>query len=295
MKRVFWSFSNNQFSNATKNSFRKAYKMSRAHDTNLHQKTIDDPTDPNWAEMYAIYHPLHLALVAAYTSWKAGGGSLSGQTKALYDLLALLPKMIDQWMSLILPVYNRTSAKFKSFFPLGHKPFTKGAIEERIVAIQTLSTTIGDDTALIAAKTMIDADHLTVVTARNLQGGGKSSKISLKDTLETARVAAMDMLYCDTGKLIVKYFKTPLNIEPLFDLQTLRETMQSVFTRKMKTTETSEITKNTFVIGDELRGKVSDAGNLIDKVILYLASTPGGIDSTGVPFMRLMYQSLWST
>ncbi len=286
MKKVYWYLSNNQFKNVTKKSLRKAYKLSLFHDRNLFQKTIDFPLDADWAMLYARYHSEHLAYVVAYTNWKASGGSLSGNTQTLNELFALIPKMLDKWVSMILPIYDRASAKFKSFFPLGHKPFQKGSIDERIVAISTLSTTIGTDVSLASVKTVIDADHLSFVAARDTQEGGKTSKKSLSEAVEAARVDIMDLQYGDAGFLINKFFKTPKSIESVFDLQTLKETMQSYFTKTMKTSETYSLTKNTFAATDEIRGKVADAANPTDKVTLYLGSTLGGIDSPSIDIIN---------
>ena len=286
MKKPIWNFSTNQFLNATKKNFCKAMKLSRAHDSYLLQKKTDFPLDPDWILLYDRYHIEHLAFQVAYTNWKSSGGNLSGDTKTVTDLLKKLPVLLDLWMSTIMLVYNKASAKFKALFPQGRSPFEKGAIDVRIDAIKKLSNTIGTDASIADAKTLIDATLAEIDTARGAQEGEKSSKKSLSKAVETARVNAMGMQLADTGFLLNKYYKTPRAIEDVFDLHTLRNRLKSFFILKMKTTETSEITKNTFVATDELRGRVDKASNLTDKVTLYLASTPGGIDSPGIPFMN---------
>ena len=286
MKKTIWYFATNQFINATKKSLRKAMKLSIAHDYFLLKKTTDFPLDPDWALLYARYHPRHVAYQLAYTNWKSSGGNLSGDTQTLASLLKLIPIKLDQWIAHILPVYDKASARFRAFFPLGRTPFEKGQIDVRIEAVNTLSNTIGADASIHAAKVMIDATLVDLNAARGAQAGGKSSKKSLSEAVEAARVDAMNMQYADTGFLINKFYETPRSIEALFDLQTLRTSIQSLFTRTMGTTEIYSLTKNTFAATDEIRGKVADAANPTDHVTLYLASTLGGIDSTGIDFIN---------
>ena len=277
-----WQFSNNQFLNVTKKNYRKALKLSSAHDKYLFKKTTDFPADPDWATLYERYHPVHLAYMAAYTNWKASGGNLSGDTQSLNDLLKLIPKKLDHWIALIIPVYDRATAQFKKFFPQGRTPFEVGRIDDKITAVKSLSTTIGADVTIAPAKVLVDAAYAELDGARSTQEGGKSSKKTLSEAVEAGRVSAMTMQYRDAGFLINKYADTPQSIESVFDLLTLRENLQSFFTRKMKPTENSPLTKNTFAADDDIRAKVADAGSSTDKVTLYLGSTLGGIDSTGI-------------
>jgi len=286
MKKLVWSFASNQFSISTKKNYRKALKLSLAHDKVLLKKMTDFPLDPDWAFLYDRYHPLHLIYFTAYTNWKASGGTSSGDTMTLNILLGLIPKKLDQWISTILPIYDKATAKFKSFFPLGRTPFEIGRIDDRITAVKTLSTVLNGDVSMEPAKHMVETAYIELDTARGNQAGGKLTKTSNSDEVEKGRISVMDMQLADTGFLLNKYYATPRMIEPFFDLLTLRSSLQSYFTRKMGTTENSPLTKNTFIATDEIRGKVANAGNLTDKVTLYLGSTLGGIDSTGIDFIN---------
>ena len=286
MKKPMWAYVSNQFLNSTKKSFRKALKLSYEHDKALYQKTIDFPAEPKWGVVYARYHVEHLAYDAAYNKWKASGGNLMGDTQALKDLLKVIPRMLDKWLSAIIPVYDRTTAKFKALFPNGRTPFEVGSYFLRITAVKTLSTTMGTDSGLAPAKTLVDADFVLLEGALGEKTGEKTSKKSLSDALEVARVSAMIMIYRDLGFLIDAFGATPAIIETVFDLETLRNTIQSLFTKTMATTESYSITKNTFKAGEELRLKIADAGNPTDGATIYLASTLGGIDSTGITVLN---------
>ena len=281
-----WQYAVNQFLNATKKNFRKALILSTAHDAYLLKKMTDTPGDPDWALLYNRYHPKHIAYRLAYNNWVASGGSLSGDTLSLTELFKLIPAKLDKWIGMIIIVYAKASAQYKKLFPQGRKPFEQGKTDVRISAIETLSTSIGADVALAPVKTLVDAAYVEIDTARTTQGGGKSTKKANSEAVEEARSAVMIMQYADMGFLINKYPATPNVIVSLFDLQTLRNNVQSLFTHKMKPTENCQLCVNTFKATDAIRAKFADAGNLTDQVTIYLASTPGGIDSTGIVILN---------
>ena len=286
MKKLIWSFASNQFAISTKKNYRKALKLSLAHDKVLLKKMTDNTLDPDWAFLYNRYHPLHLIYFTAYTNWKASGGTSSGDTMTLNILISLIPKKLDQWIASILPIYDKATAKFKSFFPQGRSPFETGKIDDKITAIKTLSTTLNGDVAMEPTKHMIDTAYNELDAARGTQAGGKLTKTTNSDEVEKGRILVMDMQLADTGFLLNKYYATPRMIEPFFDLLTLRSSLQSYFTRKMGLTENSPLTKNTFTDTDEIRGKVSKVATATDGVTLYLGSTLGGIDSEGITILN---------
>ena len=281
-RKKLWIFAINPFRNSTRKSFRKALKLSIAHDSYLYTKMINFPLDDDWVFLYNRYHPKHIAYRTAYSIWASSGGNLSGNTQMVKDLFKQIPAKLEQWIAAIIPVYAKASANFLKLFPLGRDPFEHGKIDSKITAIKTLSVSMKDDVALIPAKVMVDEAYAELDDARSDQEGGKMSKKSNSMGLDKARGWIMDIQYADMGFLINKYYLTPKSIQAFFDLQTLRSNIQSYFTHKMHTTETYSITKNTFVVKDELCAKVGKAKNDTDIVTLYLASTLGGTDSTGI-------------
>ena len=277
-----WQFAVNQFLNGTKANYKKALILSTAHDAYLKQMTIDFPGDPDWTTLYNRYHPLHLAYKSAYNAWVASGGTLKSKTLSLNALLKLIPEQLDLWIAQIIPFHAKSSTRFVELFPNGRKPFEKGKTEAKINAVSSLSTAIGAEVDLAPTKLLVDTAYTGLDDARTAQQGKKTSKSTGSEAVETARVAAMQMQYADTGFLMNKYYLTPEKIQPFFDLRTLRTNFQSFFTRKMKLTETSKIVERTFSATDEIRMRIKDVGNTTDKATLYLGSTPGGINSTGV-------------
>lgn len=277
-----WQFATNQFLNRTKNSYLLTLILSKAHDSFLLQKTIDFPADPDWATLYARYHPLHVDFSTKYNAWVNAGGSLKGKTKSLKDFFKSMVGRLDLWIGMIIVFHPKGSPRFIELFPRDRKPFTKGKIDDKINAIDTLSTAIGSEANLSATKALVDAAYTEGDGIRTTQEGAKSSKGTGSNTVETARVAAMNMQYRNTGFLVDKYFETPALIEPCFDLASLRQGVQALFTRKMQKTENSPIVTRTFEATSVMRIKVKRNYTSTDSVTLYLGSTEGGIDSTGV-------------
>ena len=277
-----WQYATNQFLNATKKSYLLALILSKAHDSYLLQKTIDFPLDPDWSLLYARYHPLHVAYSASYAQWVASGGSLKGKTKSLKLFFKGMPAYLDLWIGEIVKFHPKASPRYMELLPQERKPFTKGKIETKINAISALSDVIGSEADLSGLKILVDDAFTEVDNIRIAQGGAKSTKGTGSTNVETARISAMNMQYRNLGFLMDKYFETPLLIEPCFDLLNLRKGVQSLFTRGMKLTETSPIVERTFLATDVMRIKVKANHTSTDSVTVYLATTIGGTDSTGV-------------
>ena len=112
-----------------------------------------------------------------------------------------------------------------------------------------------------------------------MPSGAKSTKKDGSQLVDIARIAAMNMQYRNMGFIIDTFFDTrEMECNSLFDLQTLRENDQSIFTGTLDPAETEAVLVHTFLGEDELRVKIDTNG----PVNFFLASTPGGTDSTAV-------------
>ena len=280
MKKI-WQYILNPFINSTAKSYRKAMLMSVFHDAALKQKTLDFPTDTDWTLLYDRYHPLHLAFVAAYNVWISSGGSLRAFTLTLKQLFKMVPAKLDLWIGMTVPTYPKGTPMYDSMFK-NRKPYTKGKIDPKIQSFNSLSTTIGSNVPLHPVQVLVDATYTEMNDARNVQSGGKSTKGTGSLAVDTAMDACNVMAYGDLGFLMNKFRDTPLLTAPLFDLETLRSSVQTVFTRKMKATMVSPIAERTLMPTDKLRFKLHGVGVLADHVTMYLASTVDGTDSLPV-------------
>lgn len=271
-----WKYLENQFDQATSKSYKKALKLSNYHDAALQAAVAEIP---ELAPLYDRYHPLHLDYVQAYTDWRSAGGKQEGQTLNVEQLLDAAMLKLDVWEPQILVAYPKTSVRYKEIFPNGRKPFRQGGLDGRINAFNTLSTNIGADPALATIKIDVDKTYNDLDVARDTQEGAKGAKKSGSQKVDTARLAAMNMQYRNMGFIIDNFFDTRADLcSRLFDLETLRENDQSIFTGTLDPGETEQVLVHTFAEDDEMKLKIDTDG----PVSFYLASTPGGKDSTPV-------------
>lgn len=279
-----WHYLVNQFIMATSRSYKKALKLSNYHDAYLKKRMDDNPLDPDWATLYNRYHPLHLAYVNSYNLWKNAGGQQSGRTLNLEQLLILLATKAAKWSITVQGVFDKKTGQYKALFPQGLKLFTNGAYVTRIAAVQTLGTALTPHAALAALKTEVDTFYTAIDLARDTQEGTKGATKQQSETLEADRILIMTEQYRNLGFLINKGAENPLLIEPFFELQILRDHRQVLFTGTLDPAETEQVLIHTFVADDELELNLTGADTIPagTQVQVYLASTPGGTNSTAV-------------
>jgi hypothetical protein len=271
-----WKYIDNQFEVATRTSYKKSLILSNYHDAALLTR---QGVNPAYAPIYDRYHPLHLELVAQYSAWKSAGGAQQGQTLSLEQQLAASYDKVDDWDVAVQVVYRKTTPQYKAIFPDGRKPFRRGSLEQRINAFKTLGINIGADPALATVKAQVDAAYDMLDEIRDAQQGAKGNVKDGSSMLDAARVAAMDMQYRNLGFVMDTFYPTrETECAIIFDLQTLRESDQRTFTSTLDPEETEQLLVHTFLPDDVLKAKIDTNG----PISLYLASTPGGINSTAV-------------
>lgn len=283
---IIWHYLVNQFLNATRTSYKKAFKLSNYHDAYLLKMKTENPGDPDWATLYDRYHLLHLSFVTAYNTWVAAGGQQEGQTLNLDQMLELLAQRVNLWDAMVQTVagYEKGTANYKAVFANGHKPYLRGGKTERVNAVSALGTTLNAHPALADVKTLVNAFATQINDARDTQEGAKGGTKGASLDVESKRIAAMTGQYQNLGFLINKMPATPEQITPFFDLAVLRSNRQSVFTGTLDPAENEAVLTHTFAPDDELDLEVqgdpaTPAGTFVE---LYLASTPNGTDSTAI-------------
>ena len=234
MERL-WKYLENQFLIATLRSFLKAVRLAEYTDNALHSRVAD----PFFLAQYNYFHPLYDALNTEYDTWKNQQGFQQGKTVTVYELLDdLSSKHINSWDSQVQAAgIAKGSANYVALFPKGHKPFQTGEITSRINAVNALSLGIGlqlppappPTHPLVILKGQVDAFYLAVVTARNTQEEEISDTGTESDALEQARVNGMVGLYAVLGACMNKFADNPVVIEPLFNLELLRQHRQMLF------------------------------------------------------------------
>lgn len=271
-----WKYLDNQFAVATRDNYKKALVLSNYHDAALQAAGLGDPA---LLIIYNRYHPLHVTYVSKYTQWKNAGGTQGGDTLSLEQLLTTASGNLADWDIAIQVIYKKGTPRYKTLFPKGRKVFNKGALDSRINAYNELSNAMGTDPALATIKAAVDATYTALDTARDMQEGAKGDVKIGSGSVNTARLAVMNMQYRDMGFVIDNYFDYRQTLcEALFDLATLRESEQRRFTGTLSIGETEGVLVHTFTEDDVIRLKVDGEG----PVSFYLGSSAGATDSTAV-------------
>lgn len=272
---TLWHYLVNQFINTTKENYEKSVKLSNYHDSNLNIMKL---TEPLLVPVYNRYHPLHLTLVGEYNGWKSAGGSQKGKTSALKQLLEETYKDMPAWDVAVQNVFLPGTPDYISIFPNGRKPFTKGSIDDRINAYDTLAQNMDPYPPLAAVKALVEAAYLALDTARDRQEGAKGSVKTGSGKVEAARIAAMTMQWRDLGFAMDAFWDKTDYIESMFDLETLRESPQTQFTGTLDPLENAAVFVRTFLADDELRLKSN--GNA--EIWFCLSNSKNGTNSAPV-------------
>ncbi len=281
-----WQYTSNQFLVSTERSFKKAVQLSNFHDSFLNLRMTADPLELDWAILYNRYHPFHVAYVNEYNAWKVSGGVHEGETVTVDQLLALLPARVDTWDSQVKSNtgFEKGSAPHQALFPLGRKPFGKGAKDARIGAVKQLADAMIPYVPLVTVMGAVNMFHTQLVAARSAQTSTISDTNFKSTSVNQRRIAAMTEQYRDLGFLINKTAELPDYINSFFDLNVLRESNQVRFTGTLDPSETEAVLIHTFMADDEIQleiiGDPAPAPGTM--VQFYLATTPGGTDSTAV-------------
>jgi len=273
-----WHYLENQFVNCTSESYKKALIISNYHDAALAAAAGQTPPEPDFTLLYNRYHPLHETLITEYTKWKNAGGQQEGGTLNLEQLLDQMATRLDNWDPRIQVVYAKNSSRYKEIFPDGRKPFYRTGKDSRIEAVNTLALNIGPDPQLTAIYSEVTMYYTSLNTARDFQSGRKAGTKIVSSLLQEAVEAAMLMQYRNLGFLINKMGDKPSLIAPFFDVQTIRERDQRIFTGTLDPSEKEAILVHTFLADDELRLKITGDA----PARFYLGSTNNATDSNFV-------------
>lgn len=254
----------NVFLNSTKRSYFKALTLSQFHDAAL----LGASSDAYFAGLSAVYHPLHHDYVTKYSIWKMKFTTAKSKTNILYQLIKELSSTkIDNWDIAVQNIYNHKTTQYKALFSNGRKPFQTGKITNRIGAIKNLSDMMDGDAALATIKADVDAFWILIKDAAKEQKTAISERNVAKNNLEDARILICEEMYANLGSLISKYKKTPEKAGDYFDLNTLRITAQTHYTKLIKSLKIYKICKHTFKEGD----KINIYNNGLTDLIFYIA------------------------
>jgi len=260
-----WTFVTNPFLTLGLKNFKKAVKISTYTDAALLASA-----DPFYVAQYALYHPLHLAMVASYNAWKTQGGTQKGATATLDLMLRQLEfAKINQWDAGVQAVYAKATPQYIAIFPQGHKPFQTGTIDSRINAINSLSLAMTGIVPLAPVRADVVAFYTAINNARITQEGQKGTKAVDSHAVTTAVTTAMTGMYTFLGNCMSHFANNPKAFEFMFDLQTIRHHMQTFFTGHVKQLKVRTVCKRTF--HRDVTIEIENIGNT--ELVFYRANT----------------------
>jgi len=236
-----WSFLNNPFDAISQHSFTKSHRIGNYTTSAL----FAQKTDPKILELYNFLLPIYTTYNNSFIGWLVQQGTKMGGTESLHQLIDLIVPNLDDWEFGVRGVYKKKSPEFKAIFPNGHAPFVHGKQDDRISAINALSSTLNGIPALATTATEVAAFAALMNNAFGKQKGNVSTKKVNSSQLEIDRVNLADGLYYVLGGLMQKNFKSREKTADYFDLQTLRNLQQSDFTGRNAPLIIVVITKRT--------------------------------------------------
>jgi len=221
MATITWRFTENQFANATRGSFKKMLTFCADHDAKLFGRQGEADILP----LYTRFHPQYLAYSSAYAVWQASRGSYAGGTDAMQQKLEELESVkARQWDVKVQTVFDKGTPQYTAIFPNGRAPFQSGTMDQQISAVETLHEQMVVAGAALPAALVTEVGdyHTTLVTLRTAQQAKEGAADDGSTFLETTRVATAALLYGNLGLLMDIYRETPDRITDFYELSIIR-------------------------------------------------------------------------
>jgi hypothetical protein len=257
-----WSWANNPFIAIALESRPRAVKVADFSFAALEKRKLDAFFGPLYLQFKLVYDPMK----GEQVTWETQKGTQKGSTKSLDDtLLDLSPGKINLWDRQISNVFAPGTPEYIALLPNGHAPF--GAAkkkDDRILAVKTLGKALDGIVALAATKADVDAFYASLDAARTGQKGQISTTKDNSEEMTDAMMNCMVGLYAVLGACIAKFAATPEDIKPIFDISTIRDIAQTLFTSTVKKgiNTTDFIVKRTLPAGRFVKITVLSSGAL---------------------------------
>ena len=273
-----WFYCSNTFLNTTRNSYRACKKMCDYTLAALNAQ----PSDANIMAIYTAFKPSVDAFNDAYVAWTAQLGSQKGKTSALFVALKNLRRAkIKEWDIKIQNDYFPTSSEYVSILPNRRKSFQQGSQEDKMNAVQQLSTALTGIVPLATVKTDVDMFYSALKTAYDVQKTNIGGTGITSDALESARKAVCIELYAVLAQLMLYYKNTPNHVESYFDLETIRNHEQIIYNGSVAKNTSKLAITHTFLAGEQVR--------LVNKstAVLQVALCATASSGIGTPMVAL--------
>jgi hypothetical protein len=219
-----WHYSINQFLVRTVGNFVKTMEITRYHHAMLKSMAQDYPLDTDYAVMLARYTPAHENFENLYSKLRIADGQMQGSTLGMKQHLVKLRAKAQLWSSMVkVAGFDRDSEVYESLFPRGLRPFSLGAIDERVANVATLAQGMQPHAALDGVRLQVEAFSTQISAVRSEQLANKANKKNMSKHTEQARKTVLKEQYRNVGRLMEKFADTPKMILPFFNVQRLRQ------------------------------------------------------------------------
>jgi hypothetical protein len=278
--------SSNEFESQTKNSNEKRYRMFTYHRSKVKKAHEDFPTDADFIVNNDRTEPLFQSTKTVYDFKYSVKGLQYGQTELVKERIKAIKGergLAHDWNNRVKAIYNKSNpSKVTAIFPFKLKPFSE-TYDIIVSSLHGMSLAIGTDTnpLMIAIKAEIDAEYAIINPARELQQTDIGNTESTNDSLDSLCEQCMLVENQNSHRLAEKYPHNENNIQESFhDMELLKSKQQTVWNIGLNPLETKDIAQRTLIAQSKFRAKATGGS-----AMMYLASTPGSIDSTGVPLV----------
>lgn len=217
-----WSSIQNQFYNATKDSYKKFNVLSTDHLSKLKNGMA---VYPICTSLYNRYEPLHTAFTKTINEWQNANNFYQGATAKVDTVQDDLSKQIGIWDVKIMNVYYMDTPEYITLLPNGRAPFQTGGREQRIAAVETLATALANYPLLANVQQIVDAFAIDYKKKRDEQQQLEQSIPIKSKAVSDAHFAASDMMNRNLG-LLIDAFGTDYIITSFFELDIVRNINQ---------------------------------------------------------------------
>ena len=278
-----FKYSLNEFLSQTVGSHDKAVKLGSYHLYKIIAYLLEYPLDADYQKMHDRTLPLVEDAELKHSLVNVAQAAQEGQREFVLERLAGIQGengKAHDWFDRTKTIYFRLNKpRFKEIWYRGLKPF-RGKMDDIIAALKTLSTNIGDDSnaEMMVIKAEIDAEYLLLNLGRMEQKTDMATTDIKTANLEKACVALMRMEYRNSGLLMDKHPDNEDDIQESFhDMELLIGKQQSEWNLHPTAHQTIDVAKRAQLFNSKMEALViGGAGKL------YLARTPGGMDSNAV-------------
>jgi hypothetical protein len=244
-----WHFLINSFLVATFGSYRAMNKIA-----NYTLNALNVTGNVFLLGLYARLLPFVTDFNNCYVLWVASLGIEVGSTNSLYVEFQLLRSTyISAWDIQIQAVYNIKTTMYKSLLKNRRKPFQQGSMGDKYIALVALRDALIGVPGLAATLADVNAKVLIFKDLMDGHSTNSSGTSQASTAVETSRIKLGKELYGILGQMMDSYREKPEDIAAFFDITTIRNMEQTLWSRFAKAGKTAYLFTRTLLPADKLK------------------------------------------